>query len=82
MRKPTDAGTSAMDAGIAGPDHIAIVGYSFKLPQDVDDDSSFWELLLKRRNLMTEWPQSRINAQSFTDSTNTKVGFEEDVKVP
>ncbi|KAH8423609.1 uncharacterized protein LDX57_001369 [Aspergillus melleus] len=61
-----------MGAGIAGPDDIAIVGYSFKLPQDVDDDSSFWELLQKRRNLMTEWPQSRINAQSFTDSSNTK----------
>lgn len=60
-------------------DDIAIVGYSFKLPQDVNDDSGFWEVLQNRRNLMTEWPQSRINAESFANSSNTKVGLEKNI---
>lgn len=46
-------------------DDIAIVGYSFKLPQGIDDDFSFWEVLQDRRNLSTEWPASRINIDSF-----------------
>ncbi|KAI5859539.1 polyketide synthase [Durotheca rogersii] len=41
---------------------IAVVGFSFMLPQDVNDISSFWEVLRTRRNLMTDWPDSRIKA--------------------
>ncbi|KAL2174429.1 polyketide synthase [Thermothelomyces heterothallicus CBS 202.75] len=47
------------------PDDIAIVGYAFRLPQDVNDDFSFWDVLQKRRNLRTDWPASRINADAF-----------------
>ncbi|KAI1378904.1 hypothetical protein F4677DRAFT_412357 [Hypoxylon crocopeplum] len=54
-------------------DDIAIVGFSFKLPQDVNDVSSFWEVLQNQRNLMTEWPQSRINSSSFELSSEGKV---------
>ncbi|KAI1774512.1 hypothetical protein F4818DRAFT_64374 [Hypoxylon cercidicola] len=54
-------------------DDIAIVGFSFKLPQDVDDVSSFWEVLENRRNLMTDWPESRIANGSFEASKEGNV---------
>ncbi|KAI0016815.1 hypothetical protein F4780DRAFT_797307 [Xylariomycetidae sp. FL0641] len=44
---------------------IAIIGFSFKLPQDVNDVDSFWDTLQARRNLMTEWPKSRMNVDAF-----------------
>nr|ALQ32835.1 putative polyketide synthase [Fusarium euwallaceae] len=50
---------------MAPAEDIAIVGYSFKLPQDVDDDCSLWDVLSKRRNLMTDCPKSRIDSESF-----------------
>jgi acyl transferase domain-containing protein len=53
---------------------IAIVGYSFRLPQDVNDDTAFWEVLQNRKNLMTEWPASRVNADSFRHNAQHKVG--------
>lgn len=46
-------------------DDIAIVGVSFKFPQDAKDMSSFWEVLWNRKNLMTEWPKERTNVDSF-----------------
>ncbi|KAF3077641.1 Compactin diketide synthase mokB [Trichoderma lentiforme] len=55
-----------------GNGDIAVVGYSFRLPQDVNDDLSFWDVLENRRNLMTSWPESRMNAQSFLDTKPDK----------
>lgn len=52
---------------------IAVVGFSFKLPQDVEDVDSFWHVLQNRQNLMTRWPESRINAESFVSGTRSKV---------
>ncbi|KAI0008226.1 hypothetical protein F4779DRAFT_642004 [Xylariaceae sp. FL0662B] len=52
---------------------IAIVGFSFKLPQDVNDVSSLWETLTSRKSLMTKWPESRINAGSFGSNGHSKV---------
>lgn len=54
-------------------DDIAIVGFALKLPQDVNDVSSFWKVLENRRNLMTEWPESRINNGSFEASKEGNV---------
>lgn len=54
-------------------DDIAIVGYSFKLPQDVNDDQSFWEVLENRRNLRTDWPASRANPASFASNKLKRV---------
>jgi hypothetical protein len=63
----------------AGPvsqsDDIAIVGYAFRLPQNVDDDSALWEVLQKRRNLRTDCPESRINADAFVSDKNRKVSL-------
>ncbi|RYP89479.1 hypothetical protein DL769_000030 [Monosporascus sp. CRB-8-3] len=44
---------------------IAIVGLSFDLPQKVRDEDSFWHILQAQKNLMTEWPNSRINIEAF-----------------
>ncbi|KAK3934109.1 hypothetical protein QBC46DRAFT_368419 [Diplogelasinospora grovesii] len=53
-------------------DDIAVIGFSFKLPQDVDDVASFWDVLHHRRNLMTRWPESRMNAKSFVAGKQSK----------
>ncbi|KAF5654405.1 polyketide synthase [Fusarium sp. NRRL 25303] len=52
---------------------IAIVGYSFKLPQGVEDDDAFWDVLENRRNLMTDWPESRVKTDSFANNKHQKV---------
>ncbi|KAI1171055.1 hypothetical protein F4777DRAFT_591503 [Nemania sp. FL0916] len=46
-------------------DDIAIIGMSFKLAQGVDDPSTFWQALSERKNLMTQWPEDRVNLKSF-----------------
>ncbi|KAF5606225.1 polyketide synthase [Fusarium subglutinans] len=51
---------------------IAIIGYSFKLPQDVEDDDAFWDVLQNRRNLMTGWPESRVKTDSFSNNKHQK----------
>lgn len=69
--------TSIQPIELATPkstEDIAIVGYSFRLPQDVNDDKAFWEVLQNRKNLMTEWPASRVNADSFRHNPQHKVG--------
>ncbi|KIA75375.1 hypothetical protein HK57_00158 [Aspergillus ustus] len=43
-----------------GLDGIAIVGYAFKFPSGVEDDSSFWDVLANRTNLKSDWPSSRL----------------------
>lgn len=51
---------------------IAIIGYAFKLPQDVEDEVSLWETLENRRNLMTEWPKSKVNLEDFYDGDKSR----------
>lgn len=46
---------------------IAIVGLSFRLPQDTTDEAKFWEVLQHRRNLMTKWPEDRMNIDNNRD---------------
>ncbi|KAF7558100.1 hypothetical protein G7Z17_g20 [Cylindrodendrum hubeiense] len=69
MMQTTD---SNLRSGMPATDDIAIVGYSFKLPQDVNDDSSFWEVLENRRNLMTTWPESRFTTDAFMNNNARK----------
>ena len=66
-----DNNTQSTPMGLALPsDDIAILGFSFKLPQDVEDDAAFWDVLQQRKNLMTEWPESRLKAGSFVGNNN------------
>lgn len=44
---------------------IAIIGISFKMPQEASDESSLWEVIEKKKNLMTEWPRERTNIAAF-----------------
>lgn len=72
LKRAMDTTSPHAEPGMASTD-IAIVGYSFKLPQDVNDDASFWEILQNRQNLMTSWPESRLNTEAFVTSKNHKV---------
>ncbi len=47
---------------------IAIVGVSFKMPQDAEDELGFWKVLESRKNVMTEWPPSRTNIDAIYDA--------------
>ena len=47
---------------------IAIVGLAFKLPQDIDDEASFWHILEQGQSMMTEWPKSRVDVNAFARS--------------
>lgn len=46
---------------------FAIVGVSFKLPQDAVDETSLWEVLKSGKNLMTAWPEDRVKVDSFNN---------------
>ncbi|KAH9905928.1 hypothetical protein F4778DRAFT_779319 [Xylariomycetidae sp. FL2044] len=46
---------------------IAIIGLSFKFPQDAREIDSFWDILHNGRNLRTDWPQGRLQLDSFFD---------------
>ncbi|KAI0418238.1 hypothetical protein F5X98DRAFT_123264 [Xylaria grammica] len=50
---------------------VAIVGVSFKMPQEAVNEASLWELLEKKKNVMTEWPTSRVNLESFYDADSS-----------
>lgn len=73
MGSTTEASLPETGFGLEAADDIAVVGYSCKLPQGVEDDYSFWEVLQDRRNLSTEWPASRINIDSFINGKSHTV---------
>ncbi|KAI0391387.1 hypothetical protein F5Y17DRAFT_460850 [Xylariaceae sp. FL0594] len=50
---------------MASVDVIAIVGVSFELPGDTRDEERFWQILEEKRNMMTEWPASRMDTDTF-----------------
>ncbi|KAF2969750.1 hypothetical protein GQX73_g3806 [Xylaria multiplex] len=52
---------------------IAIIGFALKLPQEVEDEFSFWDVLKDRQNLMTEWSESRGTIDSFHDTGSGKL---------
>lgn len=51
---------------------FAIVGVSLKMPQEAVSESSLWEVIENRRNLMTEWPESRAEVDAFHDGGSKK----------
>lgn len=44
---------------------VAIIGFGFKFPNDVNNAESLWELLMERRSTMTEVPKNRWNIDGF-----------------
>ncbi|KAH9897410.1 fatty acid synthase S-acetyltransferase [Xylariomycetidae sp. FL2044] len=54
-------------------DDIAIVGFSFVLPEGVETEEAFWDVLTTRKSLMREWPASRLNLTSFYDADANKL---------
>jgi acyl transferase domain-containing protein len=44
---------------------IAVIGFSFRFPQDATSVEDFWKMLVEKRNAMTEWPQDRLHLESF-----------------
>ncbi|KAH8897429.1 hypothetical protein GQ53DRAFT_791898 [Thozetella sp. PMI_491] len=55
-----------------GIEPFAIVGMAFKMPQEAVNETSFWEVLEARKNLMTEWPENRANVDCFYDGGSKK----------
>jgi acyl transferase domain-containing protein len=43
------------------PKPLAIVGLSFRLPQDAVNSELFWEMIMARRCAVTEFPPDRLN---------------------
>jgi acyl transferase domain-containing protein len=52
---------------------IAVVGIAYKLPEDVETDVAFWEVLEGAKNLSGDWPAGRMNAAAHPDPRNGKV---------
>jgi acyl transferase domain-containing protein len=44
---------------------FAIVGMAFRMPQEATNEDAFWDVLAHGRNLMTEWPESRVAVDAF-----------------
>ncbi|KAF2752775.1 reducing type I polyketide synthase [Pseudovirgaria hyperparasitica] len=44
---------------------IAIIGMSFKFPKDIESSDAFLKALLVGENLATEYPEDRLNIDSF-----------------
>lgn len=48
-----------------GAEPIAVVGLSFKLPQESTSEETFWDLLLNGRCAKTPFPKTRLNTDAF-----------------
>ncbi|PGH18371.1 hypothetical protein AJ79_00437 [Helicocarpus griseus UAMH5409] len=54
-------------------DDIAVVGFAYKLPEDIENDAAFWEILQSARNLATDWPENRsatVRPEAHPDPKN------------
>lgn len=60
---------------------IAIVGLSFRLPRDIDNEAGLWDMLEHGRNAMTEWPKERSNIDAFCPASASS-SAEKPVKLP
>lgn len=49
---------------------VAIIGFSFRLPQGAEDEDTFWDILKTGKNVMTPWPESRVNIDAFYRSNS------------
>ena len=56
-------GPEVLEADILEP--IAVVGLSFKFPQEATSTQAFWEMMSTKRCAMTEFPADRWNQGAF-----------------
>lgn len=61
---------------------VAIVGMSFRMPQDTVDEAGFWDVLANRRCLQTEWPADRVSVDGFYDESHKQPNTVRDSSVP
>jgi hypothetical protein len=63
------AGSDDNDSEAMNPSNVredvAIIGFSFRFPQEACDEESFWEMLVQKRSAMTEIPKDRWNVDAF-----------------
>lgn len=64
---------SIMSSNVMTADDIAIVGLSFNLPAGVNDEAGLLHVLASRQNLMTGWPESRLNLDAFYHADSSKI---------
>jgi hypothetical protein len=60
---------------------IAIVVFPFKLPGETEEASSFWDILQAGRNVMTDWPESRLNINAFHEADTNKKNIVSDLEL-
>ncbi|KAF2871202.1 hypothetical protein BDV95DRAFT_443995, partial [Massariosphaeria phaeospora] len=48
---------------------IAVVGFSFKFPEDATSSEGFWNMLMTKRTTMKDWPKDRINIDGYHSTT-------------
>lgn len=53
---------------------IAVVGYAFRFPGDMEDEASFWEALCTQTDLVTEVDASRWGVHEFVHPQRTEPG--------
>lgn len=51
-----------------------MIGFSLKMAQEAVDENKLWEVLEQGRNLMTEWPENRVDINGFHDGNSNKQG--------
>lgn len=53
---------------------VAIIGYSFVLPEGISSDRDLWQALEQSRDLVSEIPNSRIDKKRFLHLSKKKAG--------
>lgn len=61
MSTDSQSPSSGSQAALAGHDDIAIVGMACRFPQEAENPTKFWELLLHGRSALTEVPDHKFN---------------------
>lgn len=70
---PTNGHDDAQMASVTDiSEPIAIIGFSFRFPQDGISAEAFWAMLMEKRNAMTEWPEDRLNLEAFYHPDGTR----------
>ncbi len=59
---PTRDQSITQDGGVLPP--LAIIGMSFRFPQDATSPSAFWKMMVEKRCASTETPGDRFNVSS------------------